>query len=121
MILHGEQRQLGMRQAFDCLVIEVDVCELRDALERVDVDSEAVILGGDLDLAGGEVHDRLVSAVVSELELVGAPAQRQAEDLVSEADTEDRSFADQVADNAGVWTNIRVAGTVREKNAIRVH
>ncbi len=43
------------------------------AAERVDVDGEAVVLRGDLDLAGGEVHHRLVAAVVAELELVGRP------------------------------------------------
>ena len=40
---------------------------------------------------------RLVAAVMAELELVGLAAERQAEDLVAEADAEDRLLADQLA------------------------
>ena len=54
------------------------------------VDGEAVVLRGDLDLAGGVVHHRLVDAAVAEAQLVGAEAQRPAEDLVAEADAEQR-------------------------------
>ena len=57
------------------------------ALER-GVDGEAVVVGGDLDLAGGAVHDRLVDAAVAVLQLVGAEAERAAEELVAEADAE---------------------------------
>ena len=39
------------------------------------VDREAVVVRGDLDLAGGAVHDRLVDAAVAVLELVGAEAR----------------------------------------------
>ena len=54
------------------------------------VDGEAVVVGGDLDLAGGPVHDRLVDAPVAVAELVGAEAERPTQDLVAEADAEDR-------------------------------
>ena len=38
----------------------------RRALERVRVDGEAVILRGDLDFSRGQIHDRLIAAVVAE-------------------------------------------------------
>ena len=59
-------------------------------LEQLRVDREAVVLRGDLDLAGLEVHDRMVRAAVAELELEGLAAAGEAEDLVAEADAEDR-------------------------------
>ena len=57
------------------------------AVERR-VDGEPVVVRGDLDLAGGAVHHRLVDAAVAVLQLVGAEAERPAEELVAEADPE---------------------------------
>ena len=94
---------------------------LRDALERVDVDHEAVVLRRDLDPAGGQVLHRLVQAAMAELELVGACApSASAEQLMAEADAEDRASCragpdrvDRVADGG------RIARTVREEDAVR--
>jgi hypothetical protein len=59
-------------------------------LERLLLHAEAVVLAGDLDLLGDLVPDRVVRAVVAELELVGLRPQREPEDLVAQADPEDR-------------------------------
>ena len=48
-----------------------------------------MILGGDLDLAGGLVTDRMVGAAVAELELEGLATEGLAQDLVPKADAED--------------------------------
>ena len=48
-------------------------------------------------LPRGQIHHRLVGAVVAELELVGLAAERQAQDLMAEADAEDRLLAEQLA------------------------
>ena len=56
---------------------------------------EAMVLGGDRDPAGGVVHHRDVDATVPEHHLVGRPAQRPAEDLVAEADAEQRDSRDE--------------------------
>ncbi|CNK71894.1 Uncharacterised protein [Mycobacterium tuberculosis] len=61
------------------------------------VHSEAVVLRGDFNLAGGLVHDRLVDAAVTEGQLVGAEAQGAAEQLVTEADAEERGALTQHA------------------------
>src|SRR5690606_40938689 len=65
---------------------------------RVDdggVDGEAVVVRGDLDLAGGAVEHGLVDAAVAVAELVGAVPEGAAEDLVAEADAEERDAAVQ--------------------------
>jgi hypothetical protein len=51
---------------------------------------EAVVLARDLDPPGLEVLDRVVGAAVAERQLVGVEADRAAEQLVAEADPEDR-------------------------------
>ena len=60
----------------------------------VGLDGEAVVLRGDLDLAGPLVQHRLVGAAVAELQLEGLRPQRQAEQLVAQADAEDRVPSD---------------------------
>src|SRR5262245_60617561 len=90
MILDGKERLLRVGQALDRPVVEVQVREARLASERIDVNREAVVLRGDLDLARRRVHDRMVRAVVAELELVGRAAEREPEDLMAEANAEDR-------------------------------
>ena len=86
-------------EALDDVVVEVDVADLDApeaarrlvelALDRR-VDGEAVVVRGDLDAAGGLVEHRLVDAAVAEGQLVGAEAERAAEQLVAEADAEER-------------------------------
>ena len=79
-----------------------------------------MVLRGDRDLAGGVVDDRDVDAPVSELHLVGRPAERAAQDLVAEADAEHR---DVLAEHPArefddVVGRGRVAGTVREEHPV---
>src|SRR5689334_3553365 len=52
MILDGEERLFRVREPFDGAVVQIEVRERRLALQRVDVDREAVVLRRDLDLAG---------------------------------------------------------------------
>ena len=58
---------------------------------------EAVVLACDLDLPGGQILDRVVGPAVAEAQLVGLEADRAAEELVTEADAEDRQAADEAA------------------------
>jgi hypothetical protein len=53
------------------------------------VHRESVILGGDLDAPGGEILHGVIGPMVAELELVGAAAGGESQDLVAEADPED--------------------------------
>src|SRR4051812_24508515 len=94
VVLHGEGRRVETPQTLDHVVVETHVADLDGPEPRLDpalpgrVDREAVVVAGDLDLAGGAVEDRLVDAAVAVAELVGAEAQRAAEDLAAEADPE---------------------------------
>ena len=90
MVLHAEDRQALVPQALERLIVEVDVAQLDVGWKSGGIDREAMILGGDLDLAGRLVADRVVGAAVAELELEGLAAEGLAENLVPEADAEDR-------------------------------
>ena len=63
--------------------------------EGFEVDGEAVVLAGDLHLAGAQVLDRLVAAAVAEFEFVSGSAHGEAEELMAEADAKDGFLADE--------------------------
>src|SRR3954447_14661700 len=98
VVLDGEGGEppgsVAQLEALDDVVVEAHVADARLAVRRgrgaVErrVDREAVVVGGDLGLARGAVEHGLVDAAVAVLELVGAEAERPAEELVAEADAE---------------------------------
>ena len=121
MVLHGEDRQLTMGQSFDGIVVQVQMGYLSCAFERIRVHREPVILRGDLDFARGQIHHRLIAAVVAELELVSLAAEREPHDLMAEANPEDRFLADELAYVFfGIRHGVGIAGTVGEKNAVGI-
>lgn len=100
VVLHREGRDIDTLQAFDHIVVQVDVRDEHTTVFAVfirrfndfadwRVDREPVVVGGDLDLAGGHVTHRLIDAVMAELELVGIEAERTSEELVAEADAKE--------------------------------
>src|SRR5690349_20700414 len=63
----------------------------------------------------------MVSDVVSKLEFVGLAAERDARELMSEADSENGlppHQASNVVDGVRAW--FRIAGAIREKNSVRL-
>ena len=115
VVLDGGAGDVAQDQALDRAVVEVQLRELGDAevglpadrLIALDPrlatgagDGEAVVLGGDVDPSRLQVLDRVVGAAVAEGQLVGLEADGAAEQLVAEADAEDRALADQLADRS---------------------
>ena len=87
MVLHTEQRFRAVPQAFQRLVVQIDVGQVNvGRLERIRVHGEVVVMRRNLHLAGRVVAHRVVAAVMSELELVGLPAERQTEQLLELAE-----------------------------------
>ena len=80
VVLDAEDRQPLVPQALEGLVVQVDVAGLDVGGQRGRIDGEAVVLGGDLDLAGSLVADRVIGAAVAELELEGLAAEGLAEE-----------------------------------------
>src|SRR5260221_7427887 len=119
MVLDAEGADAFGGEALARSVVQMNVRALHGIRERLEVDAEAMVLRRDLDATRREVFHRLVAAAVAELELVRLAAEREREELMPEAYSEDRFFADEathrvdrVADRGGI------AGTVREKNSV---
>ncbi|MPM56949.1 hypothetical protein SDC9_103766 [bioreactor metagenome] len=80
-----------------------------------------MVLRGDFDFAGQQVLDRVVAAVVPELQPSALRAGGDSEQLVAEADAEQRNLADQFAD---VFNRVAhgggVGGAVRQEQHLRL-
>ena len=91
---------------------------------------EAVVVAGDLHLAGADVLHGLVHAAVAEAQLVGAKAERPAEHLAAQADAEHRRagrehaahgihrVADRRRDRPGRWRKTRRRGLPARISAV---
>ena len=70
MILHREQRQIPVAQAFQRVVVQIDVRKLHFArLQRIRIDGKIMVVGCDLDLPRIQLLHRMISAVMSKLQL----------------------------------------------------
>ena len=81
-----------------------------------------MVLSCDIDFAREVVHHRHVNAAVAELEFVGFHAECSAEDLVAEADAEERNFCCEHFTNDlyhGVG-GCGVTRAIRDEDAVRV-
>src|SRR5687768_13275024 len=88
MALEAERRTIGELEALQAAVKERNVSDFRVLRQRRRIDREAVVLARDHHAAGAEVLHRMVRAVVAELHLDSRRADREAEQLVTEADAE---------------------------------
>ncbi len=98
MMLHREDRQVAVADPFHGLVIQVFMPQTGGIAQRIQINGKTVILGGNLHLAGGHIHNRQVGTMVAEGELDGLAAQGQSKQLVPQTDAEDRFFADKLSD-----------------------
>src|SRR5256885_6076230 len=121
VVLHAEHGQFGVTQALARSVVQVQVARLPTAPgERRRIDGEAVVLRRDLHAPGREILHGMVGAVMAEGQLVGLAAGREPQDLMAEADTEDRHAADQGAHAVHqIGYALRIAGAVRQERAVR--
>ena len=97
VILHRKGAAVNEFDSLDDAVIGAGVADLCGAergvelLARLTLECETVVLRGYRDPAGGVVDDRHIDAAVPKHHLVGRPAQGSTEDLVAEADAEQRN------------------------------
>src|SRR3989454_9323289 len=94
MVLHGEDREFPVSHALDRAVVQIPVrhLELR-TWEGVGIDREAVVLRRDVDAPRAEVFDGLVPAAVPEFQFERPSPEGEGQELVAEADPEDRRAA----------------------------
>ena len=78
MILHAEQRQSLMTQAFYSAIINIDMSNLQwQILQGFLIYSIAMILGRNMYSAIQQILNRLIGAAMAEFQLVGIGTQSQ--------------------------------------------
>src|ERR1051326_5708876 len=95
MELHRPGAQLPTCEPLDRAVVERDVCRLATLVR---LDGEAVVLARHQHASARALEDGVVRAAVAERELEGLVAGREREQLMTEADAEDRRPAQQATD-----------------------
>ncbi len=110
-----------MLQAGERVVVQIHVRHRDVVRQALRIHIEVVVLGRDLDFACLQVLDRMIAAMVAELELVGLAAQREAEQLMSQTDAEQGRLALQLADGVlGILQRLWVARAVGEEDPVRM-
>ena len=71
MILHAEDGQFLVSHSLDSVVVQIDVADFDIFWQRLRIDCETVILGGDRNLATFQIFHRLVCATMTELQFEG--------------------------------------------------
>ncbi len=101
VVLDGLDRLVRVAQPLDRAVVEVELADVEAGRgrQRLADDLDLVVLGGDLDQTEVDVVDRVVRAVMPEPEAAGVGAGGPPDDLVAEADAEQRPAV--VDDRAG--------------------
>ena len=98
MILHAEERQRAVAHAFVGVIVQIDVRDFDVARrERFGIHAEAVVLRRDFDFLRAQIFHRMIRAVMAEFQLECLAAQREAAELMAEADAEDRDAAEQAS------------------------
>ena len=78
-----------------------------------------MILGGNLDLAGQQIFNRMIAAAVAEFQLVGMQAVGQRDHLMAQTDAEDRLFALKLTDQINDLRHVfRIARPVGQEDAV---
>ena len=119
MILHAEDRQLLVAHSLDRTVIQIDVRYLHIRRKRVAVDGESVILRSDGHFARAQILYRLIGPAMAEFQFECRTAEREAENLMTKTNPEDRLFAHQIVHGfVCVWKRRGITWAVREKNSV---
>ena len=92
VVLDAECPEVRIPEPLGGTVVEVVLDRGLPRREGFGDDDESMVLGGNLDLAAFAVLHRLVDPMVAEFELLRPPPDRLPQDLVAEADAEDRDL-----------------------------
>src|SRR5689334_12946403 len=122
MVLHAEEWKAFVPESLQRVVVQIHVRQFNVlGVNGFGIDGEVVIMSCDLHLSCGIVAHRVIAAMMSELELVGAAAESQSAKLVSKADAKYRHPPDHVANSLNcVIDRLGIAGPVGQEHAVRL-
>ena len=121
VVLHREDGVFRASHTFNGVVVQVHVSDFHIIRERFIICGKAVILRGDGDFSGPEILNGVISATMTKLKFISRTSIAMSEDLVTETNTEDGHFADQLLHFVvNVGEGGRVSGAIREEDPIGV-
>ena len=122
VVLDAEGRVVAMAEAFEGLIVEIDVGEFDvGGLRESGSTAKPWLCEVISTLLVSLIQHRMVGAAMSEFELVGLAAAGQAHELVAEADAEDGRAADELADVRDLgFERLGIAGAVGEENSVGI-
>ena len=122
MALEAERRAVGARKTLQRAVEQRHVRDAHVRRQGCTVNREAVILAGNHHAPGVEILHRMVGAVMAKLHLHRARAAREPEQLVAEADAENRNAgSEQFTDRPDcIIARFGIARPIRQENSVRL-
>ncbi len=102
------------------MIVEIDLGEF-DLLwvKGLGIHTEPMVLGGDHDLAREQIFHRLVGPAMAKFQLEGSASEGQAQELVTQADSNARLFPDERSDRLdGIRDALWISGAVRQEDSI---
>ena len=121
MILHAKRGHVFAADAFDRLIVQIDVRDFNALRQRIGLQRKTVVLRSDLDATGVTIQHRLIGSAMSEFQFVDFAGQCESQQLMSETNPEHRLLAEQSANRVDrIIQRPRVARPVREEHAVRI-
>src|SRR5207244_4168159 len=122
VILHAKRWMVAVAEAFERLIVEIDVGNVDLVeVERIRIDCEAMIVRSNLDLLCDLVNHGVIGAAMTELEIISLASDREAQELMAEADAEDGHASDELAEIGHLrLQRLGIAGAVVEKHTVGI-
>jgi hypothetical protein len=113
MVLNAEGGQILMSHAGDSVIVQVAVCDFEVGWESRFLNGETMVLGSDFHFSCFFIEDRLVGTAMTKLQLESLGSTGERQELMSQANAEDRFLAQQIANRAnGVSQRLWIARAV---------
>src|SRR5882672_7950397 len=120
MILHRDNGQRFMAQAFHALIVEVDVGNFHVTGQSIGPYGKTVIVRSDLDAAANRILDRLIAAAMAKDQFESLTAESASQQLMAETDAKSRcARLGNLTDVRDFFVHrCRIAWTIREIDAV---
>ena len=119
MVLNAESLDLAVADPLDGLVVKATMGDFQFGRQTLLIAGKAMILRSDFDTARQMIQNWLVGTAVSEFHLEGLGSRRKCEQLMAQADSEDRFLSKQIADGVdGIIKWLGVSWSIRQKNTV---
>src|SRR5690606_1473189 len=121
MVLDSECRIVQMCQSFIRSVVQCAVRHFQPgALKRLFIYSVAMVLGSDFNFTGDQIAYRMVASAMAELQFECIRSAGSSEQLMAQANAENRNFSKQLADHFYAFLHVFwISRAIRQHDTVR--